>query len=120
MKIPVSFTTQVANAFYDKVVTIYTKNDVVDEEGFAYEEETETETTFNGNVRFDNLAELQEDYGLEEVIDISITTDTDIEVGTIVGYDDVLYRVMKAIPFDSHNLLIGKKWLSKSSALISV
>ena len=109
-----------AYTFYDKVITLYTSEEVVDDEGWAGVSEAETVNTFNGNVRFNDLALLQEDYGLKEVIDIAITTDEDVEVGTIIEYGGETYKVIKAIPFDSHNFLIGKLWSSKSSILTSV
>jgi hypothetical protein len=41
-------------------------------------------SSFNGNVRFDKLAELQEEHGIKETIDIAITCDTEepVEIGT--------------------------------------
>jgi hypothetical protein len=119
LKIPNSFTQVIADTFYDKILTLYTVEEIVDEEGWAKLEETATTTTFSGNVRFDNLAQLQEDYGIKDVIDIAVTTNDNVEVGSVVKYDNVLYKISKAIPFDSHKLLIGNIWSSKSSDSIS-
>jgi hypothetical protein len=119
LKIPNSFKQGIANTFYDKELILYTSSEVVDDEGWARVEEAETTDSFYGNVRFDNLAQLQEDYGLKEVIDIAVTTSEDVEVGSVVEYGGVLYKVSKAIPFDSHNLLVGNIWSSKSSTLTS-
>ena len=125
MIIPDSFKQSIANTFYDKEITKYTTEEVVDDEGWVGMEETVVSDsnyvsgTFMGNVRFDNLAQIQEDYGLKEVVDIVVTTDEDIDVNSIIGYENVLYRVNKAIPFDSHKLLIGNIWSSKSSISIS-
>jgi len=118
LRIPDSFKQAIKDTFYDKEVITYTTEEVVDDEGWARLSESEL-SSFSGNVRFDNLGQLQEDYGLKEVIDIVITTDEDIEVGTVLKYGDVLYKVSKAIPFDSHNLLVGNIWSSKSSDSIS-
>jgi hypothetical protein len=65
------------------------------------------------------LEKLREDYGIKENIDIAITTDQNVAVDSILGYLGTQYKLVQAIPFDSHYLLIGKKWLSKSSTLIS-
>jgi len=104
-----------ADTFYDKVVTLYTSSEAVDNEGWAGVKTSTEDSSFYGNVRFDNLALLQENYGLKDVIDIAITTDEEVAVGKILGYEDKMYMVMKSISFDSHNLIIGKVWSSKSS-----
>lgn len=118
MRIPNSFKQKIADTFYDKDVVLYTTSEVVDDEGWARMEESEV-SSFVGNVRFDNLAQLQEDYGLKEVVDIAISTHEDIQVGSVLKYGDVLYKVNKAIPFDSHNLIVASIWSSKSSISIS-
>lgn len=119
MKIPNSFTKSIADTFYDKTLTYYSTEGIVDDDGWSRQSETATSNTFSGNVRFSNLAQLQEDYGIKEVIDIAVTTGDTVEVGSVVKYDDVLYKISKVIPFDSHNLLIGNIWSSKSSVLPS-
>lgn len=120
MEIPTQFTNAISNTFYDKTITTYGKGEVViDDEGWAGVDKENTTSTFSGNVRFNDLAQLQEDQGIVDSIDIAITTSADVAVGSILSYDSVLYKVIKAIPYDSHNLIIGKKWLSKSSVLPS-
>lgn len=85
----------------------------VDDEGWADTSSTTIQKTFYGNVRFDNLAQMQRDYGFKEEIDIVITTDEDISLGNILEYEGVEYRVSGAIPYDSHNLITGVKWTSE-------
>ena len=63
-----------------------------------------------GNVSFNNLDAVREDFGIDEVIDITITTDIEVSLNTVVKYNNVLYKIIKAIPRDSHNFLIGTKW----------
>lgn len=115
MIIPNGFKNNIADFFYDKTLTIYTATEQVDEEGWAGKTAVASAETFTGNVSFSNLAQIQEEYGLEEEISIAITTDEDVELDTILGYGDNLYRVMKAIPRDSHNFILAQEWSSKST-----
>jgi hypothetical protein len=100
----------ISKHFYDKTLTEYSEEDTIDNEGFVTGEATSTENTFLGNVGFENLEQAREDYGIEERIDIKISTQEDKSLGSILGYDGVLYKIVKRIPSDSHNLLFGKKW----------
>ena len=109
MQIPDSFKEKIADTFYDNTISTYSSEEVVDDEGDA-KIGTTALSTFEGNVNFSDLAKIQEDYGLTDKIDISITTDEDVDTGSIIGYDDITYMVVKSIPFDSHNLIVGKKW----------
>lgn len=120
MKIPSSFKNKIAETFYDKSIKVLNKTNGVDDEGWAGEETTTELETILGNVRFDNLAQVQEDYGLEENVDITVTTNSTVGLGEIIEYEGVEYKVINSIPYDSHNLLIGTKWLSKYKTLTSV
>lgn len=120
MKIPSSFKTKIEETFYDKLFNIYNKEQTVDDEGWAKDKSTTKKSSVYGNVRFNNLAELQEEYGIEEEIDIAITTSSSVELGDILEYEGNEYRVIGSIPYDSHNLIFAKKWLSQSSTLTSV
>lgn len=120
MRIPDSFKTKIADAFYDKSIKLLSYTEVVDEEGWADASSSTEIKTFLGNVRFDNLAQIQEDFGLDEKIDIVITTDEVVSLGSILEYGGVGYRVTNSIPYDSHNLIMARKWSSKSSTLTSV
>lgn len=117
MQIPDNFKNKIAEVFYDKEITIYEVTNTVDDEGFAYRTVEATEDTFLSNVRFDKLDEVREEYGIKEDIDIVISTHEAISNGAILSYLDVLYIVIRSIPYDSHNLLIAKKWQSSQSEL---
>lgn len=67
--------------------------------------------TFNGNVNFSNCQKIQEDYGLDYKVDITITTDyTGLTESDILRYGDDLYEVKGIYPRDSHTLVVGAKW----------
>lgn len=119
MRIPDSFKTKIADAFYDKSIKLLSYTEVVDDEGWADASSSTEIKTFLGNVRFDNLAQIQEDYGLDEDVDIAITTDEEVELGNILEYEGIEYRVTSAIPYDSHNFITGRKWSSKSTTSTS-
>jgi hypothetical protein len=115
LRIPNSFKTKIADTFYDKEITLKSYSEVVDDEGWADAKASTEVKTFDGNVRFDNLAQIQEDFGLDEDVDIIITTDEELELGNVIEYGGIEYRVISAIPYDSHNLIAGMKWSSKST-----
>lgn len=120
MRIPTNFSNTIKEKFYDKEITLYSTADSVDSEGWAKKAGTSVETgSFYGNVSFSNFGDVQESYGIKTKIDITITTDEEIEVGQIIGYLGYQYKVTQVIPSDSHYLLIGEKWSSKSSTYIS-
>lgn len=110
MKLPSNFKHNIDKYFYDKDFDVYSSKEVVDDEGWGAVSEETIQGSFKGNVAFDNLAEIQQNYGIEEEIDITISTHEEVELGSLVGYDSVLYKIIRAIPLDSHNLLMGKKW----------
>lgn len=120
MEIPQKFTEAIRTNFYDKTVTKYNVIDTVDSYGFQRKSgTTQTDGTFLANVWFDNFEQLQKDIGIEIVIDIAMTTNEEISEGQIVGYGGYQYKIMKSLKRDSHYLLVGQKWLSKSSTSIS-
>ena len=119
MIIPNTFKSKIKDTFYDKTVTLYTTSETKDAAGWSRMSETES-STFLGNVSFSRLAKIQEDYGLEDSIDIAITTDENVSVNSVIGYGSKKYKITGAIPFDSHYLLTGNEWLSKSSTSPSV
>ena len=120
MKLPTNFKSVISSTFYDKIITLYTSEVQKDEYGWTGASATATADTFMGNVRFNNLAQVQEDYGIEEAIDIAVTTDEDVANSSIIGYDGKTYKIVKVIPSDSHNLIVANLWESKSSTLTSV
>lgn len=119
MKITQDFKNAIKATFYDKTVDVLSSEDVTDSEGWATQSVGESVSTFNGNVRFDNLEKLQEDFGLIDKIDIAITTDEVVDVGSIIQYGGRKFKLTKAFPFDSHYLLVGQIWLSESQTLPS-
>lgn len=71
---------------------------------------TEKET-FCGNVNFSNCEKIQEDYGLDYKVDITITTDhTGLTKNAILRYGDDLYEVKGIYTRDSHTLVLGAIW----------
>jgi hypothetical protein len=113
------FKNVIALYFYDKELTVCEVSTIQHEDGQVQKEFVETENTLIGNVRFNDLARVQEDYGIKENIDVAITTNDTIENGTILKYETRFFEIIKVIPFDTHNLLIGKQWLLESQTLIS-
>lgn len=114
MELPEDFKNIIANTFYDKTLIIYSTESVKDDEGFATSEATTTNTYILGNVRFDKLDKVALDYGITDKIDMTVTTNDVIDAGTILGYGNNKYKVLRSIPFDSHYLLIASLWLQKS------
>jgi len=99
---------------------LYENEDVVESDGWARKSGTSIVVkTFKGNVNFSKLDKIREDYGIVEDIDMIITTNEVVANDSIIGYQDRQYKVIRSIPFDTHNLLIAQKWSSKSSTSIS-
>lgn len=121
MKIPSNFKSQIAAAFYDKEIDILESSVETTNTGWKKELPGDVSSSFNGNVRFDKLAELQEEQGIKETIDIAITCDTEepVEIGTFLGYINKQYRAVQVIPFDTHKLILAKLWSLTSSTLPS-
>lgn len=109
MKIPTSFTSAISNTFYDKTVTKYATSTTTDSEGFVRKTVGNT-STFLGNVRMDNLNKLQEDYGIKQEINLAITTNADLTTNDVLSYDGIKYDVVGVFEFDSHNLILCRKW----------
>ena len=101
----------ISNAFYDKEVAISSKVVTTDAEGGSSFSEV-AKGTLQGNVRFNALGELQEELGLIENIDIAITCDptTNVAVDDILQYDGRKYLAVNVLPYDSHILIVGRKW----------
>lgn len=112
MKITDSFTEAIKNTFYDKELTLMVENTTTDSFGEPITTVTTGSTKITGNVRQSNLQEIREDYGIHEQIDIAITTNDDVEIGSILNYQNQDYRITSAREFDSHNLLVGQEWSS--------
>ena len=101
---------KIASAFYDKKIFLLGSEDTIDEEGGVISNSKEIKSSFKGNVNFSNFKKIQEDYGLDYEIDISITTDKKIEVDSFIQYENVVYTVTDVIPSDSHYTVVATKW----------
>lgn len=112
MYIPKTMTKQIAKTFYDKEVDILEKETNIDSEGGITSKGLTLRDKFNGNVSFSNCKKIQEEFGLDYEIDISITTnkDTDISKDNFIKYRNIVYYVTDILPTDSHILIIGTKW----------
>jgi len=110
MEIPASFKSKIKDTFYDKEITPYKKTSTVDTDGFAHDTMSTKGTSFYGNVRYGNLAELQDQEGIKIEADLLITTDAVVELGDILKYGNDYYRVKRFLKYDSHNLIACDKW----------
>ena len=111
MFIPQSMKTAIAKTFYDKEIHLMNKSVDIDAEGGVKTTGYTVQENFNGNVNFSNCEKIQEEYGLDYKIDISITTDyTGLKTDSILSYNQVLYEVKGIYPLDSHVLIVGAKW----------
>ena len=112
MYIPQTMKNKIANTFYDKTVEIMSNQTIVDAEGGVTSKGLAVIDSFNGNVSFSNCKKIQEEYGLDYEIDISITADidTDISINNYIKYNDIIYDVTDILPSDSHILIVATKW----------
>lgn len=105
----------IADIFYDKNIYILDKTESIDDEGGVVKQEDASSSikrSFNGNVKFNELGAVQNEMGLIEKIDITITcsTSVEIELDDLIKVGEVIYQVTKVLPFDSHKLIAGVKW----------
>ena len=105
-------TNKIANTFYDKTVEVMSNNIITDAEGGVTYKGLAVTDSFNCNVSFSNCKKIQEEYGLDYEIDISITADTNtnISINDIIKYDNVVYNVTDVLLSDSHILIVATKW----------
>ena len=103
--------TAIAKTFYDKEIHLMDKRTEKDAEGGVKTLGYAVKETFKGNVNFSNCEKIQEDYGLDYKVNISITTDyTGLTERDILQYSDVLYEVRGLYTRDSHTLVLGALW----------
>ena len=111
MFIPQTMKTAIAKAFYDKVIHLMDKRTEKDAEGGVKTLGYAEKETFNGNVNFSNCEKIQEDYGLDYKVNITITTDyKGLKKSDIFAYDKTLYEVKGIYTRDSHTLVLGATW----------
>lgn len=104
-------TKEIARVFYDKTVEVLTSNVIIDAEGGVNYKGYAVKDNFKGNVNFSNCKQIQEEYGLDYNIDISITTNYDLlKHNDLIKYQDVTYNVTDILPSDSHLLVVATKW----------
>jgi len=109
--IPNQMKKQIAKTFYDKEVSVLVKNTSIDAEGGVNSKGYDVLETFKGNVNFSNCKQIQEEYGLDYNIDVSITTDYNLlKINDMIKYQDVIYNVTDILPSDSHLLIVATKW----------
>lgn len=103
--------TAIAKEFYDKEVYLIDKRTEMDAEGGVTTKGYTVKESFKGNVNFSNCEKIQEDYGLDYKIDVSLTTDyTGLKKDDIFAYNKLLYTVKGIYPRDSHSLILGALW----------
>ena len=101
----------IAKTFYDKEIYLMDKSVDMDAEGGVKTNGYSVKDSFKGNVNFSNCEKIQEEYGLDYKINITITTDyTELKKDDIIAYDKVLYEVKGIYPKDSHVLILGANW----------
>lgn len=112
MLLPDNFKDVIANNFYDKTVEILQKTETLDNEGGVIKEGTTVASTFTANVQFTANDEFKTDLGLIKDIDIAIScsTDTTVEVDDLLQYEGIKYIAINVLKYDSHKLIVGKKW----------
>lgn len=105
-------TDKIASTFYDKTVSVMSTNTIKDAEGGVIYKGLAVIDSFNGNVSFANCKKIQEEYGLDYEIDISITAsvDTNVGINSIIQYEGVTYNVTDVLLSDSHILIVATKW----------
>ena len=102
---------EIAKAFYDKEIHLMNKSVEKDAEGGVKTKGYTVKDSFKGNVNFSNCEKIQEEYGLDYKVNITITTDyTGLEKDNILSYDKVLYEVKGIYIRDSHLLVLGAIW----------
>lgn len=112
MYIPKTMIDKIAETFYDKEVEILDNQINIDTEGGITSKGFNLIDTFKGNVSFSNCKKIQEEYGLDYEIDISITTslNTNVSINNYIKYKDVIYNVTDILVNDSHILIVATKW----------
>ena len=105
------FKKAVSNIFYDKEVGVKSVQITTNAEGQRKKTIGSVSRTFFGNVQFSNRKVVCEEYGLSEDFDLSITTDASVDLNDILNYQDVDYIVTDVLKYDTHNLIVGVKYV---------
>ena len=109
MLIPKSMKKMMAKKFYDKLIHIISAAIEHDEEGGIEYGEPIITGSFFGNVNYSNFGKIQEEYGLDYKIDITITAspDTSIRVNDTILYDGKYYTIRDVFARDSHKMIVA-------------
>lgn len=111
MYIPQTFKNNIKSAFYDKEVEVLEDKTTIDDEGGVNYKGLEKINSFFANVSFSNCKKIQEEYGLDYEINISVTTDYNLlKINDLIKYQEKNYSVEEIIKSDSHYLVLGKIW----------
>lgn len=111
MYIPKQMANKITKVFYDKNISILKSMSTIDVEGAVTYKGYEVVNEFKGNVNVSNCKKIQEEYGLDYNIDISITTNYElVNINDIIQYQDVRYNVTDVLKHDSHSLIVATKW----------
>ena len=111
MLIKNSFKEKIKSVFYDKEVKVLENKIIEDKEGGINYQGLEEKNSFLGNVSFSNCKKIQEDYGLDYEINVSITTDYNLlKINDLIKYQEKIYSIEEIIKSDSHYLVLGKIW----------
>ena len=103
--------TEIAKTFYDKEIHLMNMSVEQDAEGGVKTNGYTIKDVFKGNVNFSNCEKIQENYGLDYKVNISITTNyTGLKESDIIAYNKVLYEVKGIYIRDSHTLVLGATW----------
>lgn len=101
----------IAKKFYDKEIHLMNKSVEKDAEGGVKTKGYTVKDSFKGNVSFSNCEKIQEDYGLDYKVNISITTNyIGLEKSDILSYNKALYEIKGIYVRDSHLLVLGSIW----------
>lgn len=109
MLFPKSAQSAIANAFYDKEFRVLSFETQLGLEGDA-RKVFEPKGDYLGNIRFTNLAKLQQELGLTEQIAVAITCEKNVEIaaGDYFEYMGKRFLAFEVQPRDSHLLILGK------------
>lgn len=114
MYIPKTFKKAIEKTFYDKSIFILDKIATRDAEGDYIVKSTDKIDEFIGNVSFSNFKEIKEEYGLGYDIGVVISTSLEnkgqVNLSTLISYNDITYEITDKFEKDSHLLLIGSVW----------
>lgn len=110
MFIPEAMKQAISKNFYDKEVSVVEITKTYDEEGGIVYGTPVVLSSFRGNVNYSNCGKIQEEYGLDYSIDLTITAaaDTDISIDNIIAYGGRYYTVRDVFKRDSHIMIVSQ------------